>query len=225
MEQFERLIPLLGEGGLEKLKSSHVAVFGIGGVGSYVVEALARSGVGALSIIDGDNVSKSNINRQLVALHSTIGAPKVEVAKQRLLDINPNIKMHTYNLFVNEDTIDTIDFNFFDYVIDAIDNTTSKILIIKKAKDNNIPIISSMGAGNKKDPLKFKIADISKTNTCPLARVIRKELTKSNVENVKVLFSTESPIIRSGETIYSLSYVPGVAGLLIAGETIFDLIK
>lgn len=225
MEQFERILPIIGNSKLNKLQNAHVAVFGIGGVGSYVVEALARGGVGMLTLIDNDNVEITNLNRQLEALHSTIGTSKVEAMKNRVLDINPKLVINTYKEFVTSQNIDIFNFSKFDYVVDAIDTVSTKIELIKKSKDANVQIISCMGTGNKLEPLKFKITDISKTTTCPLARVIRKELSKQGIKNVKVLYSTEEPVIKSKDVVSSMSYVPGVAGLMIAGEVIKDLIK
>ncbi|MEG1582110.1 MAG: tRNA threonylcarbamoyladenosine dehydratase [Clostridia bacterium] len=225
-----RTINLIGEESFNKLQHSHVAVFGIGGVGSYSVEALARSGIGELSIIDNDIICESNINRQLYALYSTIGKDKVDVCKNRVLDINPNIIIHTYKVFVDESTINAIPFNTFDYVIDAIDTVKSKLLIIQTCKNNNIDIISSMGTGNKLDPSKFVITDIKKTHTCPLAKSIRKELDSNY--NLKVLFSTELPIKpkqvlseNNKTSPSSISFVPSVAGLMLSAEVVRDIIK
>lgn len=227
---FERTELLLGKEAIYKLQSSSVAVFGLGGVGSYVVEALARAGIGKLAILDSDTISETNINRQIIALHSTIGRKKVEVATKRLNDINPEIEIESYDMFFCEDNADKIPFEKFDYIVDAIDTVTSKLLLIKKAKEKNITIISSMGTGNKLNP-KFTISDINKTSVCPLAKVMRKKLKEMNIENVKVLWSDEIPLTPTiqieefGRHIpASISFVPSVAGLLIASEVVKDLL-
>lgn len=226
MEIYKRTDMLIGEDNRKKLGFAHVAVFGVGGVGSYVCEALARAGVGAITLIDGDTVQESNINRQLIALHSTVGLDKVEVMKTRIFDINPDIKVLAKKVFYCEENADTLDFSQFSYVVDAIDTVTSKLLIIEKAKKFDVPIISSMGTGNKLDASAFKICDIKKTSVCPLARVMRSELRSRGIENVKVLYSEEQPQNREGgRTPASISYVPSVAGLLIAGEVIKDIIS
>ena len=228
---FSRTQLLLGADALEKLKKSHVAVFGVGGVGGYVVEALARTGVGEITLIDNDKVSASNINRQIIALHSTVGEYKTQVAKNRLLDINPQMKVHTKEFFVLPETVDEIDFSAFDIVVDAIDTVSGKIAIIQKAKSLNIPVISAMGAGNKLDPTAFTITDISKTSGCPLARVMRRELKKRGIEDVKVVYSKEEPKTlpmseNTGEkTVGSVAFVPSVAGLIVASETVKELIR
>ena len=193
LHAFSRTESLIGEKGLDTLMRSKVAVFGIGGVGSYVVEALARSGVGNLTLVDNDEVAVTNINRQLIALRSTIGKSKTQVAKDRIMDINQDAVVHTYDTFYSARTAELFDFSTFDYVVDAIDTVSSKILLIEKAKEAQVPIISSMGTGNKLDPSKFQITDISKTSVCPLAKVLRLELKKRKIKNVKVLFSTELP--------------------------------
>lgn len=218
----QRMIPLLTSQGLKKLNQSHVCVFGIGGVGGFVVEALARSCVKYITIVDFDIINESNLNRQIIALHSTLGRKKVEVMKERILDINKDCIVEALDLFVNEESIKKIDFSQFDYVIDCVDNVTAKINIIQTAKNQNIKIISSMGTGNKLNPLLFQIKDISKTTVCPLARVMRYELKKRGIKDVKVLFSTEEPI-KSPDFIASVAFVPSVAGLLIAREVILDL--
>ncbi|MBQ2274780.1 MAG: tRNA threonylcarbamoyladenosine dehydratase [Clostridia bacterium] len=226
MEIYKRTDMLIGEDNRKKLGFAHVAVFGVGGVGSYVCEALARAGVGAITLIDGDTVQESNINRQLIALHSTVGLDKVEVMKTRIFDINPDIKVLAKKVFYCEENADTLDFSQFSYVVDAIDTVTSKLLIIENAKKFDVPIISSMGTGNKLDASAFKICDIKKTSVCPLARVMRSELRSRGIENVKVLYSEEQPQNREGgRTPASISYVPSVAGLLIAGEVIKDIIS
>lgn len=221
---FDRTKSLIGENSLEKLANSKVAIFGIGGVGGYVVEALVRANVGEIDLIDNDTINPTNINRQIVALHSTLGQYKVDVMKNRILDINPNIKINTFKTFFDENTINEFDFSKYDYVVDAIDSVKSKILLIKTCKSLNIPIISSMGTGNKLDPLKFEIADISKTSVCPLARVMRSELKKQGIKNLKVLYSKEEPIKTNSRTPSSISFVPSTAGLIIASEVVKDLI-
>lgn len=227
---FDRTEILLGQDALSKLNNSSVAVFGVGGVGSYTVEALVRGGIGSLYLYDGDVVSETNINRQLVATTKTVGIPKVEVAAEHAIEVNPQIKVCAEKLFFNVENADNIDFSKFDYVVDAIDTVSSKLLLIEKAKTYNVPVISCMGAGNKLDPTRFEIADISKTSVCPLAKVMRYELKKRGITKVKVLYSKEEPI-RHGQTENgkplpgSVSFVPSVAGLIIAGEVIKDLIK
>ena len=224
--QFTRTEMLIGSDAVEKLKQAHVAVFGIGGVGSYVVEALARAGVGNLDLIDNDDVNLTNINRQIIALHSTVGKSKVEVAKARILDINPEVNVKTYKTFFTPETSQEFDFSKYDYVVDAIDSVTGKIELVLKAQEANVPIISCMGTGNKLHPEKFEIADIYKTSVCPLAKVMRTELKKRGVKKLKVLFSTETPIKQEGQRIpASISFVPSIAGLMIAGEVVRGLIK
>lgn len=230
--RFERTALLIGEENVEKLKKAHVAVFGIGGVGGYVVEALCRSGVGTLTLIDKDTVSESNINRQIIALSSTVGRLKTEVAAERAKQINPDICVHTKNVFYLPETEKEFDFSTFDYVVDAIDTVSGKLSIIQRSTEAKVPVISSMGTGNKLDPTAFKVADISKTSVCPLARVMRRELKKRGIERVKVVYSEEEPKDskavdeESGKTIpASIAFVPSVAGLIIAGEVIKDLIK
>ena len=219
-----RCVPILSVEQLDKLKNSHVCVFGVGGVGGFVCEAIARIGVSKMTIVDMDTVNLTNINRQIIALHSTIGKKKVDVMKERILDINPNCEVECFDVFVSNENIDMFDFNKYNYVIDCVDNVTAKLAIITKAKENNIPVISSMGTGNKLNPMKFEIKDISKTTVCPLAKVVRLELRKRNIKNVKVLFSTEEPV-KSVDYISSVSFVPSVAGLLIAREVILDITK
>ena len=209
---------------LQKLANSRIAIFGIGGVGGSVAEALIRAGIGEIDLIDNDIINETNINRQIIALHSTVGQYKVDVMKARALDINPNIKINTYKTFFSDETINEFDFSKYDYVIDAIDSVKSKLLLIETVKNLNIPIISSMGTGNKLDPTKFQIADISKTSVCPLARIIRVELKKRGIKNLKVLYSKEPPIKNNSRTPSSISFVPSVAGLIIAGEVVKDLI-
>lgn len=230
-EQFSRTELLIGKQNIEKLQNAKVAVFGIGGVGSYVVEGLARAGVGHFILVDKDIVDITNINRQLIATTKTVGKLKIEVAKQRILDINPNTVIETYPDFFMPDSPELFD-KKTNYVIDCIDTITSKIELIVRAKNMNIPIISCMGTGNKLNPTQFEVTDISKTSVCPLAKVIRKELRTRGINQLKVVYSKEEPIktnIFSEETKKqipgSISFVPSVAGLIIAGEVIKDLIK
>lgn len=223
---FSRTENLIGAKSLEKLKNCSVAVFGIGGVGGYVAEALARSGVGYIDLIDNDTVSITNINRQIIATNSTVGKYKTEVMKQRILDINPQAEVNTFNILYLPETADCFDFSKYDYIIDAIDNVTGKISLACKAEEADTPIISSMGTGNKLDPTKFEVSDIYKTSVCPLAKVMRYELKKRNIKKLKVVYSKETPIKNNNErTPSSISFVPSVAGLIIAGEVIKDLIK
>lgn len=221
-EQFSRTAQLLGNENVENLFDKHVIVFGVGGVGGYVVEALARSGVGKISIVDNDVVNESNINRQIIALHSTVGMQKVEVLKNRILDINPECKVFVYNQFFLPENSNDFDFSIYDYVVDAVDTVTAKIEIIKKSKESNVPVISSMGTGNKLNPMGFKVSDISKTKVCPLARVMRNELKKRGISKVKCVYSEENPVIQT-QTPASVAFVPPVAGLLIASEVVKDL--
>lgn len=223
-EQFSRTAQLLGNENVEKLFDKHVIVFGVGGVGGYVVEALVRSGVGNISIVDNDVVNESNINRQIIAFHSTIGMQKVEVLKNRILDINPKCQVFVHNQFFLPENSNDFDFSIYDYVVDAVDTVTAKIEIIKKSKESNVPVISSMGTGNKLNPVGFKVSDISKTKVCPLARVMRNELKKRGISKVKCVYSEENPVIQT-KTPASVAFVPPVAGLLIASEVIEDLIK
>ena len=221
-EQFSRTAQLIGEENIEKLFSKHVIVFGCGGVGSFVVEALARSGIGKITLVDNDLVNKSNINRQIIALHSTVGKQKVDVLKERILDINPVCQVFTHNTFFLPENSSNFDFSQYDYVVDAVDTVTAKIEIIKKSKESNIPIICSMGTGNKLNPLAFKVSDISKTKVCPLARVMRNELKKRGISKVKCVYSEELPVIQT-QTPASIAFVPSVAGLVIASEVVKDL--
>ncbi len=222
---FKRTEALIGNDALEKLKSSHVAVFGIGGVGGYIVEALARGGIGEITLIDNDTVKESNINRQIIALTSTVGDKKTEAFEKRLKDINPEIKVNLCDLFVLPENCGEIDFSRFDYVADAIDTVSGKLAIIENCKRAGVPVISSMGTGNKLDPTAFEITDIYKTSVCPLARVMRYELKKRGIKKLKVLYSKENPVKQDSRTPASISFVPPVAGLIIAGEIIKDLIK
>lgn len=227
MNIFQREEILIGQKNVELLNNKKVLLFGCGGVGSYTLEGLVRAGIGYITIVDKDVVDVTNINRQLIATQDTIGKDKVEVAKERALSINPNIKIETYKIFFDETT--EIDFSSYDYVIDAIDSVKSKLEIIKRAKEAKVPVISSMGTGNKLNPFKFEIKDISKTTVCPLAKTIRKELKRMNISKVKVLFSTEEPRSpqkdENGITQGSISFVPSVAGLMIASEVINDMIE
>lgn len=223
LDWLNRTRALIGEDKLTKLQHSHVMIFGLGGVGSYVVEGLVRAGIENISIVDKDIVDITNINRQLIADTSTIGQPKVIAEKERILKINPNANINTIQDFVEENNIQSFFTQNVDYVIDAIDTVTSKISIIKYCYLNNIKIISCMGTGNKLDASKFQISDIYKTSVCPLAKVIRKELRKLNIPKLKVLYSTEQPIKTQIDTPASISFVPSVAGLLIACEVIRDI--
>ena len=227
--QFSRTALLLGEEAVEKLLGCRVAVFGIGGVGGYVVEALARSGVGAFDLVDGDTVSTTNINRQIIALHSTVGEYKTKVMAERILDINPKAEVKTYELFYGEDCL-VFDFSSCDYIVDAIDDVAAKIALIKGAKSAGTPIVSCMGTGNKWDATAFEVADISKTSVCPLARVVRKKLKEQGIlSGVKVVFSKEEAkkgAEEDGKIVpASLPFVPPVAGFLLASEVVKDLIK
>lgn len=233
MEQFSRTEILFGKEAMDKLARAHVAIFGIGGVGGYTAEALARCGVGSLDLIDNDTISITNINRQIYALHSTIGKYKTDVAHDRILDINPQIKINTCNVFYSSQTQSQFDFSKYDYIVDAIDTVSSKILLIENADKVKTPIISSMGAGNKVNPCAFEISDIYKTSVCPLARVMRHELKKRNIKKLKVVYSKEPPIkpLKSNEVSFkkqipaSVSYVPSVVGLIIAGEIVLQIVN
>ena len=222
--RFSRTALMFGEDLISKFKNTKIAVFGIGGVGSYVVEALARCGIGHFLLVDKDVVDVTNINRQIIALSSTIGRPKTEVAKERILDINPNATVEIKTVFYNSETADTINFSEYDYIIDAIDTVTSKLLMIEQAKKSDIPIISCMGTGGKKNPSLLEVTDIKKTNTCPLAKVMRKELKDRGIDSLKVVYSPEKAVKADG-IIPSNSFVPSSAGLLIASEVINDLSK
>lgn len=236
IEQFSRTQLLLGEEAMQKLYHARVAVFGVGGVGGYVVEALARTGVGALDLIDPDTVSVSNINRQILATHSTVGRLKVEAARDRILDINPNCKVRVYPCFYLPDTADQFDFTRYDYIVDAIDTVTGKLQLAERAVAAGTPIICSMGTGNKLDPSGFQVADISKTSMCPLARIMRKELKKRGITHLKVVYSQEEALTPVGaeeemkllgkrQIPGSTAFVPGAAGLVLAGAVIRDLIQ
>ncbi|MBE6858221.1 MAG: tRNA threonylcarbamoyladenosine dehydratase [Ruminococcus sp.] len=233
--RFSRTEMLFGSDGMTALSSARVAVFGVGGVGGYVVEALARSGVGALDLIDNDTVSLTNINRQIIALTSTVGRYKVDVAKERVLDINPECKVTVHRTFFMPDCSQEFDFTQYDYVVDAIDTVTGKIEIIMKAQEAGVPVISSMGAGNKLDPTAFEVADIYSTSVCPLARAMRQNLKRRGVKKLKVVYSKEQPAVQQSsvqndEAVHtgraipaSNAFVPSVAGLIIAGEVIKEL--
>ena len=238
MDPFSRTALLLGSAAMSRLRNARVAVFGLGGVGGYVAEALARSGIGALDLIDHDTISITNINRQILATHASIGRSKAEAAKERVLAINPEIRATAWKVFYNPDTADIFDFTQYDYVVDAIDTVTGKLALALACQEAGTPIISSMGTGNKLDPTKFQIADISQTSVCPLARIMRKECRKRGIQKLKVLYSTEDPIPSDPEAISleelpegrralpgSVAFVPSVAGLIIAGEVIKDLIS
>ena len=249
LNQFSRTELLVGAEGMERLKNARVAVFGIGGVGGYTVEALARSGVGTLDLIDDDKVCLTNINRQIIATRSTVGKYKVDVARDRVLDINPDAQVNIYKTFYMPDTAEQFDFIQYDYVVDAIDTVTGKIELIMQADKTNTPIISSMGAGNKMDPTAFKVADIYKTSVCPLAKVMRRELKKRGIRKLKVVYSEEKPMTPVDDMAISCktdcicppgtvrkctqrrqvpgsnAFVPSVVGLIIAGEVVKDILK
>lgn len=235
-DQFARTELLIGAEGMERLARARVAVFGIGGVGGYAVEALARSGIGTLDLIDHDKVSVTNLNRQIFALHSTLGKYKVDVAKERILDINPKAQVHVHKVFYLPDTAGQFDFAEYDYVIDAIDTVTGKLALIEQAQAAGTPVISAMGAGNKMDPSAFQAADIYETSVCPLAKVMRRELKKRGIRKLKVVYSKEQPLREAGKERAaekeectcrpvpgSNAFVPSVAGLILAGEVVKDL--
>lgn len=233
-EEFSRTELLLGAENMQKLKNARVAVFGIGGVGGHVVEALARSGVGSLDLIDNDTVALSNLNRQIIATHKTIGMLKTQAAKERVLDIYPECVVRCYDMFYLPETADSFDFTQYDYVVDAIDTVSGKISLVEQALAAGVPIISSMGAGNKMDPTAFKVADIYKTSVCPLAKVMRHELKKRGIKKLKVVYSEEvamtplvndEPVNGRRQTPGSNAFVPSVVGLIMAGEVIKDLTK
>ncbi len=219
---YDRTSLVLGEDAVARLGKARVAVFGVGGVGGYIVEALARSGVGKLDLFDKDIVDITNLNRQIIALRSNIGRDKVDVAKERVLDINPECVVETHKVFYLPDTAADIDLSVYDYVADAIDTVTGKIALIENSKKAGVPIISSMGAGNKTDPSRFRVADIYKTSVCPLAKVMRKELRSRGIEELKVVYSDEEP--KKSVPTGSVPFVPPVAGLVIAGEIVKDLL-
>lgn len=230
-EQYSRTMMALGEPGVMRLRKAHVILFGLGGVGSFTAEALARAGIGKLTLIDGDKISVSNLNRQLPALHSTLGRAKVQVMAERIADIDPEISVRPMELFYSAETAEQVDFSGADYVADAIDTVSAKILLIERAKKLGIPVISCMGAGNKLDPTRFQVAEIEKTTVCPLAKAVRLQLRRLGITGVKAVFSTEQPHAPIGgqnlgsrkQTPASLSFVPSVAGLILAGEIIKDI--
>lgn len=222
MSMYERTELLLGTEGIEKLKNAHVAVFGVGGVGGFCIEALARAGIGEMTIVDRDTVSESNLNRQIIALRSTVSRPKTEVMGERLADINPELKLHALNMFYLPETASEVDFGEFDYVVDAVDTVTAKLDIIERAVKLGIPVISSMGAGGKLHPERFEVADIYETSICPLARVMRKECKKRGIGQLKCVYSREEPIT-ADRPPGSISFVPSTAGLILAGEVVRDI--
>ena len=231
INQFSRTELLLGEKGIEKLRNSHVAVFGIGGVGGHAAEALVRSGVGTLTLVDSDSVELTNLNRQIIATHSTLGMPKVDAAEKRFLDINPDVKIIKKQLFFLPETENEFDFSDYDYIIDAVDTVAAKLLLAEKAQESGVKIISAMGAGNKLDASAFKVADINKTSVCPLAKVMRHELKKRGIKKLKCVYSEEPPLtpeLSEEETSKrqvagSTAFTPAVMGLIIAGEVVKDL--
>ena len=224
-DQYKRTKMLLGADSVERLREKRVAVFGVGGVGGYVVEALARSGIGTLDIIDDDVISVSNINRQIIALHSTVGKAKVDVAKERVFDIDPDTVVNAHRMFYSPETAERFDLASYDYIVDAVDTVSAKISLAVEGMEAGVPVISSMGTGNKLSPELFRVADIYETSVCPLARVMRRELRKRGVERLKVVYSEEEPIKNPGmERIPgSTAFVPPVAGLIIAAEVVKDL--
>lgn len=230
INQFQRTCMLIGEEKSDKLKQAKVLIFGVGGVGGYVCEALARAGVGTIDIVDKDVVDITNINRQIIATHDTVGRSKVQVCRERMLSINPSLNCDARECFYLPERAEEFDFGAYDYVVDAIDNVTAKIDIICRAKEAGTPVISSMGTGNKMDPAMFRVTDIEKTKVCPLAKVVRKELKNRGVRGVKVLYSEEEPVKVIGpdgevsRIPASISFVPSAAGLIIAGEVIRDII-
>lgn len=227
MSRLERTEILIGRDKLKKLQSASVLIFGVGGVGGYVCEALARTGVGSLSLVDNDIISETNLNRQIIATTETIGRPKTQVMQERILSVNPDCEVREYPCFYlpsDARTTALFDFGAYDYVVDAIDTVSAKLDIIERCKAAGTPVISSMGTGNKLDPSRFEIADIEKTSVCPLAKVMRKELRNRNVKGVKVLYSKEEPIKHGSRTPGSISFVPPTAGLLIAAEVVKDLL-
>ena len=237
MDQYSRTRLLLGNAAMEKLKNARVAVFGLGGVGGYVVEALARSGIGALDLVDHDTISLTNINRQLLATHSTLGKSKAQAAADRVRDIDPSIRVTVHETFYLPETAGQFDFTQYAYIVDAIDTVTGKLMLIQQAQECGTPIISSMGTGNKLDPTGFRVSDIAETRGCPLARIMRKECKKRGIRKLKVVWSDEEPIPSSLDGLEeelpegrralpgSVAFVPSVAGLIIAGEVIKDLVR
>lgn len=225
--QLQRVEILLGEEAVNKIKSKKVAIFGVGGVGSYVAEALVRIGIGSFILIDNDIIDITNLNRQIHATHNTIGKIKVEEMAKRMKSINPEVKIETIQEFVTEENVDKIIKKDIDYIVDAIDTVKSKIEIVQNASSKNIPIISSMGTANKIDPCKLKVTDIYKTEVCPLAKILRKELRKRNIKKLKVVYSTETPnkVHKESKILGSTSFVPPTAGMIIASQIIQDIIK
>lgn len=236
--KFDRTKRLLGADAMEKLNNSHVAVFGIGGVGGHAADALARSGIGEITIVDSDEVAESNINRQLIATTKTVGRKKVEVMKEHLLEINPEVKVHAHDCFFLPETKAKFDFSKYDYVIDAVDTVTAKLALVEACQESGVPIVSSMGAGNKLDPTAFEVTDIYKTSVCPLAKVMRKELKARGIKHLKVVYSKEIPLEPIEDAAFvsdesrsrratpgSIAFVPSVAGLILAGEVIKDLAR
>ena len=231
-EEFSRTAMVYGEEAIEKLQKAHVAVFGVGGVGGFACEALARAGVGKIDLFDKDTVSLSNINRQIIALHSTVGMAKVDIMKERIKDINPDCEVNVYNVFYLPENADEYDLSKYDYIIDAVDTVSAKLEIVTRSRYSGVPVISAMGAGDKTDPTMFRVADIYNTSVCPLARVMRRELKKRGIDGLKVVYSTEEPMKcsnqdKNGEKPVpgSLSFVPSVMGLIIAGEVVKDIIN
>lgn len=237
-KKFDRTKRLLGAEAMKKLENVHVAVFGIGGVGGHAAEAMVRSGIGEITIVDSDEVAESNINRQLIATTKTVGRKKVDVMEQRLMEINPKVIVHKCCCFFLPETKGDFNFSTYDYVIDAVDTVTAKLALVEACQEYEVPIISSMGAGNKLDPTAFEVADISKTSVCPLAKVMRRELKKRNIKHLKVVYSKEKPIEEKAyedfdtdeprqrrATPGSIAFVPSVAGLIMAGEVIKDIVR
>ncbi len=224
-EEDTRTAAVIGGGACNKLKDSKVAVFGVGGVGGNAVEALARAGVGRIDIFDGDTVNLSNINRQLIALHSTVGKSKVEVMREGILDINPDCDVRANHVFYLPENADEVDLSVYDYIVDAVDTVAAKLELAVRAQSNGVPMIAAMGAGNKLDPTAFTVSDIYKTDTCALARVMRRELKARGIKHLKVVWSRELSVKTEGGVVGSMPHVPGVAGYIIAGEVIKDLIK
>lgn len=230
-EQFSRTAMLIGDQGLERLKNARVALFGVGGVGSFAAEALVRAGIGAIDLFDSDIVCPSNLNRQLIALHSTLGCYKVDAARERLLDINPDVRIEARRLFYLPETAESVDLSVYDYIVDCVDTVAAKIELAVRANSLGIPMIASMGTGNKLNPAAFEVEDLSRTTVCPLARVMRRELRKRGIHHMKVVYSREEPRSASDETPVgsrrstpgSVSFCPSVAGLILAGEVVRDL--
>ena len=229
MERFLRTAAIFGEDSMKKLNNSRILIFGIGGVGGYALEALVRSGVGSVDIVDGDTVNITNLNRQIIATEDTIDMPKTDAAKARMLSINPKLKINTYNCFYSEENQDIVDFKNYDYVVDAIDDVKAKTLIAVKCKEADVPLISSMGFGNKIEPTKIEVSDIKKTSVCPLARTMRRRLKDAGVKDLKVVYSKEEPKVGLNpdgtRILASTAFVPSAAGLVIASEVIKDLTK